>query len=85
MKAAVIALLAASVALTGCDSQPADERLELNMSNIKALCAAVGSKAWAESPFRVEEGLKRQLFVDGVKAECELEYRIKQQEANKPF
>ena len=53
------------------------------MLNIKALCAAVGSKAWAESS--LEDGLKKQMFVDGVKAQCELEYRIKQQEANKPF
>jgi len=71
------------MALAGCDSQPADERMELDRLNIKALCAAVGSKAWAESS--LEDGLKKQMFVDGVKAECELEYRIKQQEATKIF
>jgi hypothetical protein len=71
------------IALAGCDSPPANERLEMNISKIRALCAEAGLKAWAASP--LEDGLRKQMFIDGVKAECELEYRIKQQQVNKIF
>jgi hypothetical protein len=56
------------IALARCDWPPANERLAMNLSNIKALCAAAGLKACAASP--LEDGSRKQMFVDGVKAEC---------------
>ena len=61
--------------LAGCDLQPADERLEMDLKTIRSLCMTVADSKAIDAPrdYRAE------------KAECELEYRIKQQEANKRF
>lgn len=89
MKAAVIGLLA--VLLTGCDSHPANERLEMDLAKIEALCARVALKeqtvARDVAPKAAETfgDLAYNRIYDAAAAECELEYRIKQQEANKRF
>jgi hypothetical protein len=74
------------MALAGCDSQPADERIEMSLLQIVALCSQVAGKAVAESSIpgnSVTEPLER--IYKGTAAQCELEYRIKQQEATKIF
>lgn len=75
MKVAAIGPLAVAVALTGCDSQPADQRLEMDLETIRSLCRTVADSKAIDAPRDYQ----------ATKAECELEYRIKQQEANKPF
>jgi len=81
MKAAALGLLA--VLLAGCDSQPAYERLEMDIYEIRRLCGKVGVAAFAKA----NDGttLDPSSIQRGAAAQCELEYRIKQQEANKPF
>jgi len=88
MRAAAIGLLA--VALVGCADK--DPSLAMDATEIRVLCKAVADKAMAEAPVLLPNGQERQDAVvtlewtrDGARAECELEYRIKQQEANKPF
>jgi hypothetical protein len=74
------------IGLLGCDSPPAKERLDMSLTKIEALCARVAQKELALAP---AEALQRSpelaydRIYEGVKAECELEYRIKQQEASK--
>lgn len=81
MKRATIWLLAA--ALAGCSQK--DPSLQLSLSDIKSLCDKVGDAAFS----RANEGTREKISLDwieqGAEAQCELEYRIKQQEANKPF
>lgn len=70
-------------ALTGCDSRP-DERLEMNLGTIRALCAKVADEKATNAPEKLTAGQIYRID-EATKAECELEYRIKQQEANKYF
>ncbi len=88
MKAAAIGLLA--IALVGCADN--DPSLAMDATDIRVLCKAVADKAMAEAPVVLPNGQERQDAMvtlewtrNGAKAECELEYRIKQQEANKSF
>jgi len=74
--------------LAGCSRSDT----ELQLSEIRSLCSEVGDKARADFPVYFSNGQERpdalvvlELTKEGAAAECELEYRIKQQEANKPF
>jgi hypothetical protein len=72
--------------LVGCSQ--GDTELHLSLSDIKALCRDVGLKEFAmmnarDSNRATERGLE--FIQSGKSSECELEYRIKQQEANKSF
>ena len=84
----------------GCaDERREKERSELGLdaSEIRFLCGSVAKKAMAEvraswaqqTPLGgVNDAEAKVLYIwteEGAKAECELEYRIKQQEAHKPF
>jgi hypothetical protein len=73
-------------ALVGCGKS--DPQLPLSLSDIKILCDDVGRKEWSlvnarDTNRAISEDLNQ--IKNGKVAECELEYRIKQQEANKPF
>ena len=76
------------VSLSGCSR--GDPQLQLDLSDIKSLCEAVAYKAFSEMNAR-DSNRPSALAQDfnwiknGAVAECELEYRIKQQEAHKPF
>lgn len=76
--------------LIGCADH--DPSLAMDATDIRVLCKAVADKAMAEAPILLPNGQERpdarvtlEWTRDGAKAECELKYRIKQQEANKPF
>jgi len=71
------------MALAGCDSQSAYGRLEMDINEIRRLCGKVGVAAFAKA----NDGttLDPSSIERGAAAQCELEYRIKQQEANKRF
>lgn len=74
------------VALAGCSR--GDPQLQLDLSDIKILCDDVGRRAFAELNARDTNRPSDEDFAwikPGAVAECELEYRIKQQEANKFF
>lgn len=80
------ALLGCLFVLAGCDSPPAKDQLPMNMTKIGALCAKVAQKAVTERQrHTVESEFAPEIIYEGAKAECELEYRIKQQEASKLF
>jgi hypothetical protein len=86
MRVATLGLLAVTATLTGCSR--GDPELQLTLVEIRALCADIGDKEFSimnarDSNRPTDIGLQR--IEAGKKAECELEYRIKQQEANKPF
>ena len=83
MKKAAVGLLAAAAMLAGCSQK--DPSLQLSLSDIKSLCAKAGDAAFGKA--REETGDKFALdwIEQGAAAQCELEYRIKQQEANKIF
>lgn len=70
------------VALVGCAKK--DPSLPMDANEIRTLCSKVGLAAFG----RANEG-KDKISLDwieqGAKAQCELEHRIKQQEANKSF
>ena len=80
---AVIPLLAVAVGLAGCSR--GDPELQLSLTEIKQLCDKVGDAAFSKA----NDGVKKKFELDwiegGAVAQCELEYRIKQQEVNKPF
>jgi hypothetical protein len=77
--------------LAGCaknDKPP----LAMDADEIRRLCVAVANNARADAPVYLRDGQERpdarlvlEWTYEGARAECELEYRIKQQEANKPF
>lgn len=82
-KFTVILLL---VVTAGCGR--GDPELQLNLSDIKILCDDVGNKAFAEMNARDSNRPNAAGFAQvqaGATAQCELEYRIKQQEANNTF
>lgn len=81
MKAAALGLLA--VLLAGCDSQSAYDRLEMDINEIRRLCGKVGVAAFAKANYGTT--LDPSSIQRGAAAQCELEYRIKQQGANKLF
>lgn len=79
-----------AILLVGCAEK--DQTLKMDAADIRVLCDAVANKKMANAPIYYPSGQPRpdaQVTLDwvkqGAKAECELEYRIKQQEANKPF
>jgi hypothetical protein len=83
MKIAAMVVLAISASLTGCSR--GNTELQLSLTEIKELCDKVGDGAFSKAndggtPKIVLDSIER-----GVEAQCELEYRIKQQEAKKPF
>ena len=82
MRAAAIGLL--TFALAGC-SKGGDPGLPLTLEEVRVLCDAVGDAAFARANDGKETAAALRWIEEGAKAECELEYRIKQQEANKPF
>jgi len=74
------------VALSGCSRS--DPELQLDLSDIRILCDDVGNREFSivnsrDSDRATLKGLEQ--IKAGKAAECELEYRIRQQEANKPF
>ena len=74
------------VVLTGCSR--GDPQLQLDLSDIRILCDDVGNREFSivnsrDSDRATLKGLEQ--IKAGKAAECELEYRIRQQEANKPF
>jgi hypothetical protein len=83
MKAAVIGLLAVATSLTACSR--GDPALQLTLYDIKVLCATAGDAAFAKANDGSKDANTLGLIQGGTVAQCELEYRIKQQEANKPF
>jgi hypothetical protein len=75
-----------AILLGGCSR--GDPDLELTKDDIVLYCDDVAQKAWHEANARdtnrpTSDGLRT--IQSGVEAECILEYRIKQQEANKTF
>ncbi len=72
--------------LAGCDSKPASESLEMHLPKIERLCALVAQRDLAMAPKEVLAGqLNYDRIYEGAKAACELEYRVRQQEASEPF
>jgi major membrane immunogen (membrane-anchored lipoprotein) len=84
MKTAAMVVLAVAASLTGCSR--GDTTIQLTLYDIKVLCSSVGSASFAKA---IEDGngdlTSVERIRDGAVAQCELEYRIKQQEASKPF
>jgi len=63
----------------------ANKNLAMDLETIQTLCA---KRAGSDKPVKDGSGAITYTLpgsTDRVKADCELEYRIKQQEANKPF
>jgi hypothetical protein len=92
MRTAAMAVLAVAASLTGCSRSDSRGDMELQLYEIRSLCSKVGNKAMADSPVYFSNGQERpdakivlEWTKEGTAAQCELEYRIKQQEANKPF
>ena len=79
----VIPLLAVAVGLAGCSR--GDPELQLSLTEIKQLCDKVGDAAFSKANNGEKEFTSLNRIEGGAEAQCELEYRIKQQEANKPF
>ena len=69
--------------LAGCSR--GDPALQLTLYDIKALCAPAGDAAFARANDGNKDANTLGLIQGGTVAQCELEYRIKQHEANKPF
>ncbi len=72
--------------LSGCSK--GDPSLQLTKEDINLYCEDVAQRAWHEANAR-DSNRPTRIGTDeihnGVEAECILEYRIKQQEANKIF
>jgi hypothetical protein len=86
MKTEVMVVLAVAASLTGCSR--GDPELQLSLYEIRSLCGDVGNKEFSEMNARDSNRaspIGLDLIKSGKIAECELEYRIKQQEATKPF
>jgi len=69
--------------LAGCSR--GDPELQLSLTEIKELCGKVGDAAFSDANDGKTPTLGLEWIEGGAEAQCELEYRIKQQEANKPF
>jgi hypothetical protein len=83
MKTAAMAILAVAASLTGCSR--GDPELQLSLTEIKELCSKVGSAAFSKANDGQQPKIGLDWIEGGAEAQCELEYRIKQQEANKPL
>ena len=91
MKKLIVSISA--VALMGCAKS--DSSLEMDLAEIRVLCDAVSKreaiglagKLSDSGANAASDGVKTALewTKDGSRAECELEYRIKQQEAKNTF
>lgn len=69
--------------LAGCSR--GDPGLQLNLYDIKVLCTSVGDAAFAKANDGNTPEIDLKWIEEGAAAQCELEYRIKQQDANKRF
>jgi hypothetical protein len=69
--------------LAGCSQ--GDPELQLSLTEIKELCGKVGDAAFSKANDGGTPKIGLDWIESGAEAQCELEYRIKQQEATKPF
>jgi hypothetical protein len=83
MKTAAMVVLAVAASLTGCSR--GDPELQLSLTEIKGFCELVGDAAFAKANDGETPKMSLDWIEAGAQAQCELEYRIKQQEATKPF